>query len=81
MTLDKDVLLSFMADKLGVDTSDLDDESLVFSTGIIDSVGMVQLIAFVESGGRVKFQPDDITLEHLDSIGRILQFVTDRQEP
>jgi len=77
MTLNKDGLLQFMEKKLGVDTSQVDADTPLFSSGIIDSTGMVELIVFVESAAEVKFSPDDITLDNLDSIGRILNFVAD----
>ena len=77
MGLSKELLLGFMQEKLGVDTADLDEDTRLFSSGVIDSVGMVQLIVYVESEGDVKFSPDDITLDNLDSIGRILNFVAD----
>lgn len=77
MTLSKDGLLQFMENKLGVDTSQVDADTPLFSSGIIDSTGMVELIVFVESAAEVKFSPDDITLDNLDSIGRILTFVAD----
>ena len=79
MGLSKELLLGFMQEKLGVDTTDLDEDTRLFSSGVIDSVGMVQLIVFVESEGNVKFSPDYITLDHLDSIGCILRFVAERQ--
>jgi acyl carrier protein len=77
MTLSKDGLLQFMENKLGVDTSLVDADTPLFSSGIIDSTGMVELIVFVESTSAVKFSPDDITLDNLDSIRRILNFVAD----
>ena len=77
MTLNKDGLLQFMEKKLGVDTAQVDADTPLFSSGIIDSTGMVELIVFVESAAQVKFGPDDITLDNLDSIGRILNFVAD----
>jgi acyl carrier protein len=77
MTLNQDGLLHFMENKLGVDTSQVDADTPLFSSGIIDSTGMVELIVFVESAAAVKFSPDDITLDNLDSIGRILNFVAD----
>jgi acyl carrier protein len=79
MTLSKELLLKFVEDKLGVDTAEVDEDTPLFSSGMIDSAGMVDLIVFVESAGNVKFRPDDITLDHLDSIDRILHFVADRQ--
>ena len=81
MTLSKQLLLKFVEDKLGVDTAEVDADTPLFSSGVIDSASMVDLIVFVESEGNVKFGPDDITLDNLDSIGRILHFVVDRQAP
>jgi acyl carrier protein len=80
MTINKTNLLAFMEEKLGVETTEVDGDTPLFSSGIIDSAGMVELIVFVESTAGVKFTPDDITLDHLDSIDRILSFVADRHE-
>jgi len=77
MTLNKELLFKFVEDQLGVDTADVDEETPLFSSGMIDSASMVDLIVFVEAEGNVKFGPDDISLDHLDSIGRILRFVAD----
>ena len=75
MTFRKELLLNFMSDRLGVDTVDVDEDTPLFSSGMIDSVGMTELIGFVESESNVTFGPDDITLDNLDSIGRILGFL------
>lgn len=79
MALSRDALLKFVEEKLGVDTAEVDESTPLFSSGMIDSASMVDLIVFVESEGDVKFSPDDITLDNLDSIGRILHFVTHSQ--
>jgi acyl carrier protein len=79
MTLNKQVLLEFLEHHLGVDTTTVDEDTALFSSGIIDSVSMVDLIVFVEAEGKVKLSPDDITLDHWDSIGNILNFVAGRQ--
>jgi acyl carrier protein len=64
---------------LGVDTAGVDEDTALFSSGIIDSVSMVDLIVFVEAEGKVKLSADDITLDYWDSIGSILNFVAGRQ--
>lgn len=78
MTFSREHLLTFVGDKLGVDTAEVDESTPLFSSGMIDSASMVDLIVFVESEGNVKFGPEDITLDNLDSIGQILRFVTDK---
>ncbi len=80
MALSKEGLLAFMEATLGVETASLDEHTELFSSGIIDSAAMVELIEFVESEGNVTFSPDDLTLDHLDSISRILTFVAARCE-
>jgi acyl carrier protein len=80
MPLSKQLLLTFVEDTLGVDTADVDEDTPLFSSGMIDSASMVDLIVFVEAEGNVKFAPDDISLDHLDSIGRILRFVAGSQD-
>lgn len=80
MALSKESLLEFMEGTLGVDTASVDEQTELFSSGIIDSAGMVELVEFVESKGNVSFGPDDLTLDHLDSIGRILRFVAERHD-
>jgi methoxymalonate biosynthesis acyl carrier protein len=80
MGLNKESLLRFMEDTLGIDTANLDEHTEIFSSGVIDSAAMVELIEFVESEGNVTFGPDDLTLDHLDSIDRILGFVAGRRD-
>jgi acyl carrier protein len=78
--LSKELLLNFMEATLAVETASLDEHTELFSSGIIDSAAMVELIEFVESEGNVTFGPDDLTLDHLDSIDRILSFVAGRRD-
>jgi acyl carrier protein len=80
MAFNRDVLLRFVTDTFAVDGVELLDDTPLFSSGIIDSADMVQLIEFVEMEGNVTFTPEDLTLQHLDSIGRILRFVTEQHE-
>jgi acyl carrier protein len=80
MAFGKELLFTFMNDRLGLDVTDVDEDTPLFSSGIIDSAGMADLIVFIESESNVKFEPDDISLDNLDSIGRILGFVGDRRD-
>ena len=39
---------------------------------------MVSLIIFIENSSGIKIKPTDVTLDNLDSVERILQFVESR---
>lgn len=74
MSITQDNLISFMRSELGIDT-DIDAETELFSSGLLDSVSMVNLIGFIEEKARVTVQPADVTLENFDSIQRIVDYV------
>jgi acyl carrier protein len=52
-----------------------DDESLIGS-GVIDSTGILELIAFLEEGWSITFADDELTAENFDTLDRITAFVT-----
>lgn len=74
MALSADSLLAFVRDELGIDTSGLDATSELFSEGIIDSLGVLDLVAFVSSEAGIEVKPTEISLENFDTIERILAF-------
>lgn len=47
----------------------------LFSDGTIDSVGMIDLIAFIEQETGIEVGQADVTLDNFDSIERILVYV------
>lgn len=75
MKLGPNELREFIEESLGVDVAEVENDSPLFSSGVIDSASLVELIVFVEAEGGVKFDPDDVTLDNLDSIDQILAFV------
>ena len=73
--LTKGELLSYLRDDLGVDTSDIDEQTVLFSSGIVDSFSLVAVITFIEARCGVRVGPMDVTLDNFDSVKRILAFV------
>jgi D-alanine--poly(phosphoribitol) ligase subunit 2 len=76
MALDEARLVQYLRQKTGIDG--LDAETLLFSDGTVDSVGMVDLIVFIESETGFEIRQEDVTLENFDNISRILGFVAAR---
>jgi len=75
----EDKLLSFISERIGVPTSKLDGNSPLFSGGLMDSMAVLEVTAFVERELGVRFSTADINLDNLDSINRILGFVQKKQ--
>ena len=50
------------------------DDSLLES-GIIDSLGVLDLVAFIEEEFKIRVEDDDLTPENFQSIDRMMAFV------
>ena len=77
--LDEANLREIMEDELGIELEDVKNDSLLFSTGIVDSFALVTLMMHIENSTGIRVNPGDVTLENFDSIERILSFVTRQQ--
>ena len=74
MTLTSADLSRFIEDELAVD-AEIDEDTLLFSTGLIDSFSLVSLMSYIEDEADVRIAPADVKLENFDSIGRILAYL------
>jgi acyl carrier protein len=78
MPLTREGLLNYLDEKMGVDVSGVDDATPLFSSSLLDSFSMVDLIMFIEQQAGFRMDALDITLENLDSIGNILRLVENK---
>lgn len=77
--MNSESLKHYLVERMGLDTAMLADETPLFSSNLLDSFSMVDLIMFIEKESGVRLNPTDVSLDNLDSIGRILQFVGARR--
>jgi acyl carrier protein len=68
-------LLSYLRDEQYVEIEGIDGATPLFSSGLIDSFALVEMMTFIEDKAGVRVEPADITLENVDTIQLILQFV------
>lgn len=59
----------------GEDDPELTDDASLLELGIVDSTGILELVAFVESEFGVQVSDGEMTAENLDSIRRISDYV------
>jgi len=76
MPLTESRLLQYLRQRTGIE--DLDRNTALFSDGTVDSVGMVDLIAFLEHEGGCEIRDGDVTMDNFDNVSRILAFLTER---
>jgi len=56
----------------------LKDDELLFEAGIIDSLGMVKLTAFIEETFGIVINPSEATMDNFDTIEKIAEIVNEK---
>ena len=72
----KQSIIQFMESELYIDMAAVNDQTSLLSSGLIDSRSILSLVAHVESLCDMRFNPFDINLDNLDSIDKIVDFVS-----
>lgn len=63
---------------LGKD-SGFDNHDSLLETGIVDSTGIMHVVAFLEENFGIAIEDDDLVADNLDSVARIAAFVQSKQ--
>jgi acyl carrier protein len=69
----------FLRHELGRDESGVGPDDSLLESGTIDSMGVLQLVAFLEGTCAIKIEDDDLTPENFDTLSAISAFVERRQ--
>jgi acyl carrier protein len=71
MILDHDTLIACIKANAG-EPDAIGAETPLFSSGLLDSVAMLNLIMFIEQQTGIEVRSEDVTLENFDTSSRIL---------
>ena len=66
-------LRAFFSEKLSVEVSSLDAD--LVQTGILDSLGLVELLAYIEKEFETEISLDDVEIENFHSVAKIAEYV------
>jgi acyl carrier protein len=69
----RDTIRKFVVDTFFVD--DFADEDGFLGSGIVDSMGMLQLVTFLQARFGIEIRDDELVPENLDSLARATAFV------
>ena len=58
----------------------LDKQENIFNSGIIDSLGFVNLIGFISEAFEIKFEPEDLIEDNFFSLERMAQVILQKKE-
>ena len=69
---------NFIVDTFFVD--DFADDDSFLRKGLIDSTGMMELVAFLEQDFGIKLEDRELVPENLDSLSRVVAFVEKKRQ-
>ncbi|MEM1320975.1 MAG: acyl carrier protein [Bacteroidota bacterium] len=61
------------------ESSELTDDLPLVSSGLIDSISILQMVEFLEQSFNFEFLPHEVDEENLNSIQQIVEFVSTKQ--
>ncbi|HID50718.1 MAG TPA: acyl carrier protein [Anaerolineae bacterium] len=56
----------------------LDDDESFLEAGIVDSLGVVELVSFVEETYNIEVPDDDIVPDNFDSVNNLTTYITSK---
>lgn len=86
MELDKDSIAAAIKAKIveiaaqtGDDASDLGPDEIIPATGLIDSTGLLEMLAWYEATYEIPLAQEEINVDNLGSLNRMAEFVLRRK--
>lgn len=68
-----------IASRMGDDASELQSEDVIPATGLIDSAGLLELIAWYEDHFQIGLAQEEITIDNLGTLASMADFVLRRK--
>ncbi len=79
MELNRETVLKYLGKQTRADVSAVTDKTELFSTGLIDSYVMVDLMFWLQRETGISIDPDDFIIDNIDTIERMLAFVGEQK--
>ncbi|SDE78862.1 Acyl carrier protein [Pricia antarctica] len=72
-----DKIISYIKTEISMEpVDDIDLEEDLLGNGIVDSLGMMQLVVFLEKEFKVKIAPEDMTVENFNTVSSISEYLS-----
>lgn len=72
------VIQQFILNELSIGRDHVDRDEPLISSGIVDSVGLLRLVAFLEKKLGVVIEDEEVVAENFESVAVIARFVAAR---
>jgi acyl carrier protein len=77
----KEKIKNFIIENFLFGERELKDDEPLFESGIIDSLGLIKLIAFIEENFSVSIDMSEIMIENFNTVNDIMETLKSRKNP
>ena len=77
----KEALVDFISLQFYVDKEDIEIDKSLVDTGIIDSIGLIEIAAYIEREYSIKVEESQMTKENFGSVEKIVKFIQKHIKP
>ena len=71
---------TYLAETCFADVAQIDDRTSFLHMGVLDSIGFLEMVAFLEHTFGIDIQDDEMIPENMDSIQNILAFLERKEK-
>ncbi len=71
----KKKIRDFIIENIVEDNTQFNDSDSLFEEGIIDSMGQIKLISYIQEEFDIIINPGEITIENFDTLDKITAFI------
>lgn len=75
----KEKIKDFILDRFSPSIGEIKDDTSLFASGVIDSLKLIEVIAFVEKTFSISVNMDDVTVENFDSVNNICKLINSKK--
>jgi len=72
-------LRAFLTENFLLGDDEIDEDTSLIGSGIIDSTGAMEVVAFLEETLGIAVDDEDLVADNLDSIARLTRYVTTKR--
>ena len=72
----KELIKQYVLENYPAAFEDMTEETDLIETGVLDSMGIIELVAYLEKTFNVAFPDEDITIENFGSINQINNYLS-----
>jgi acyl carrier protein len=73
----EDTIRDYLCEELGYAPEEIQSDTLLFTSGMVDSFTFVGMIALIETRLGTRLDPREVTVENFDSLERMMAFLRD----